>query len=486
MEMLPPVHLGVSILVSYIVVFIIRFQTERLAISAAANETKAKRQFFTDFSLCVGAGAMAALANAVAYGMPFKSAATLIFGYFITGFFISLDTGLARERNLIQDSSIRSSGVIPPGRLYPMTRKFSFVAVITVVFIVIVVWMVISRDLIWLAKSEKDPVVLSMAQKSVIYEIIFIMGVLLIYVINLIISYAKNLNLLFKNETGVLERVSKGDLSEMVPVVTNDEFGFIAGHTNTMINGLRHRSQLITSLKLAEEVQQNLLPQKSPLIPGIDLAGKSIYCDETGGDYFDYFKLPHNRLGIIVADAADHGVGSALYMATARAFLRYGIGENPDPSVFLKKVNQYLTMDSEETGRFMTLFFIEIDMENRRLCWIRAGHEPAILFDPVKNQLSELSGKGIALGLKSGADFKKYHQENWPSGAVLVVYTDGIREAQNSNGEEYGLVRFKQVIKDHAHETAENVLDAMISSLGRFQQGAVQEDDVTLVVVKLE
>jgi sigma-B regulation protein RsbU (phosphoserine phosphatase) len=151
------------------------------------------------------------------------------------------------------------------------------------------------------------------------------MAVLLALVVNLIVSYSRNLRLLFNNETDVLERVSRGDLSRTVPVATRDEFGVIAGHTNSMIQGLRHRTKMITALKLAEEVQQNLLPVSAPDHPGLDLSGTSIYCDETGGDYYDFFKLPNNNLGVVVADASDHGVGSALLMTTARAFLISGV-----------------------------------------------------------------------------------------------------------------------------------------------------------------
>jgi sigma-B regulation protein RsbU (phosphoserine phosphatase) len=429
---------------------------------------------------------VAATANAFVYGMPLKSAATLILGYVITGFFMALDTSLASERSLIIRSSGDPSLVKPPDHLFPMTRKFSFIAVTTLLFVVIIIVMVIWRDLDWLARSERGSLNLSSARHSVVYEIVFIIGVLLIYVVNLIVSYAKNLNLLFKNETGVLERVSNGDLSEMVPIVTSDEFGFIAGHTNTMIKGLRHRSRLIASLKLAEEVQQNLLPKTPPHLPGIDIAGKSIYCDETGGDYFDYFTLSNRRLGIAVADSADHGVGSALYMTTARAFLRYGIHDDPDPAVFLERVNAHLAEDSEETGRFMTLFFLEIDLENKRLSWIRAGHEPALFFDPIQKETTKLSGRGMALGLRQGMVFQKYQRQGWPPGAVVVVYTDGIREAQNTEGEAFGLGRLERIVRDYACESAETILNAIIGSLEQFQNQAPQEDDVTLVVAKLD
>jgi sigma-B regulation protein RsbU (phosphoserine phosphatase) len=105
-----------------------------------------------------------------------------------------------------------------------------------------------------------------------------------------------------------------------VPVATRDEFGQIARHTNTKIEGLRHRQQLISAHKLAEEVQLTQLPAGPPKVPGLDLAGTSIYCNETGGDYFDYILLPEGRLGIVVADVSGHGIDAALFMASARPF----------------------------------------------------------------------------------------------------------------------------------------------------------------------
>ena len=176
-----------------------------------------------------------------------------------------------------------------------MTRKFSLVAFTTAIFVTAVVVLVFARDIVWLSKIDQNAAALARAQWSVAKEMFFIMAVLLALVVNLIVSYSRNLRLLFNNETDVLERVSRGDLSRTVPVATRDEFGVIAGHTNTMIRGLRHRTKLITALKLAEEVQQNLLPVTAPDHPGLDLSGTSIYCDETGGDYYDFFKLPNNN-----------------------------------------------------------------------------------------------------------------------------------------------------------------------------------------------
>ncbi len=106
---------------------------------------------------------------------------------------------------------------------------------------------------------------------------IFVMTILLGFLVNLIISHSRNMKLLFDNQTRVLDRVSRGDLFEMAPVATSDEFGFIAGYTNDMIAGLRHRTRLIAALKVAEEIQQTLLPADAPAFSGADLAGKSLW-----------------------------------------------------------------------------------------------------------------------------------------------------------------------------------------------------------------
>ena len=157
-----------------------------------------------------------------------------------------------------------------------------------------------------------------------------------------------------------------------------------------MIKGLQHRIQLLSALKLAEEVQQNLLPRRPPEHAGLDLAGTSKYCDETGGDYYDFMGLPEGKLGIVVADATDHGVGSALQMATARAFLLFGVRNYHGPSQLIGEVNRYLTRDSRETSRFMSMFFLEIASSAKTLRWVRAGHDPALLYDPGEDSFQQL------------------------------------------------------------------------------------------------
>jgi sigma-B regulation protein RsbU (phosphoserine phosphatase) len=366
-----------------------------------------------------------------------------------------------------------------------MTRKFSLIAISATLFVSIIIVLVISRDIAWLSKIEQNAIAHSQAQKSVMYEIFFIMAVLLAMIVNLIFSYSRNLRLLFDNETGVLEQITRGDLTKIVPVATHDEFGVIAGHTNKMIQGLRHRMKLITALKLAEEVQQNLLPLTAPTHPDLDISGTSIYCDETGGDYYDYYKLPNGRLGVVVADASDHGVGAALHMTTARAFLIFGLQDFTGPARLFDEVNRFLTRDSSETGRFMSIFFLEIDSSAKTLRWVRAGHEPAILFDSSEKIFIELTGKGVAMGIDEDFQFQEYEREGWTSGSIVIVGTDGIRETRNSEGDMFGLFRLQEVVRTHAAESAESIQNAVIEALNTFQGDAPQEDDITLVVIKL-
>jgi len=485
MAELPPVSLGVHIFTAYTVVLILRRPLENRWVRVADEVSQPKRQFVFDFLLGLAAGLLAASLNVAIHGFPALSTISLIYGVLIYSFFIALDMSLAREREIILSALAQNTTQPPPKRLYSMTRRFTLVAVATALCVSVVNLSVIARDMSWLSTVGTDPAATREAILSVTYEVLFIMAVLLGLAINLIVSYSRNLKLLFENETGVLERVTNGDLSRMVPVATRDEFGLIAGHTNTMIEGLRHRIELITALKLAEEVQRTLLPAGPPRVPGLDLAGTSLYCNETGGDYYDYVLLPEGRLGIIVADVSGHGIDAALFMASARAFLLSGAQDFKSPSLLARDVNRYVTRDSAPTGRFMSMFFLEIDPAAKTLRWVRAGHEPAVVYSTVSASFRELGGDGIAMGVVENAAYRDYMQQGWEPGSVVVIGTDGITETRNGSGELFGSERVRQIIRANASRSAADIQAAVIEAVQAFRGDAPQEDDVTLVVVKL-
>jgi sigma-B regulation protein RsbU (phosphoserine phosphatase) len=486
MDSLPPVTLGVIISVPFAAAFFVRGWLERSMVLPAPPPAQPQRQLALDFCLVLAAGVAAMVYNRLAYDFPLvASGLKLVLGCAVAGFFIALDMALTRERTIIQSAMASALDHRPPKRLYSMTRKFSLFALTATVAVAGVIGLVISGDVSWLGKIEAEGITPGEARLSVVSEVFFVMAVLLAWVVNLVLSYSKNLKLLFNNETSVLERVTQGDLSMLVPVATNDEFGVIAGHTNLMIHGLRQRLKMITALRLAEELQQHFLPKRPPDNPGLQMSGTSVYCEETGGDYYDYLKLPHGRLGVVVADSADHGVGSALHMTTARAFLLFGVRDYSGPANLLTEVNRFLTRDSVETGRFMTMFFLEIDPANRTLRWVRAGHDPALLYDPGQDSFRELDGDGMALGVVEDLRFQDSGLQGWIPGSILIVGTDGLRETMNSEGEMFGRERLRDLIRRHADQSAEGIQKAVIESLHRFRGEVPQEDDLTLVVIRL-
>jgi len=486
MATLPPVTLGAIIFGAFTVAAMARPWLLRRVVVAAPISRQPRKQFAVDFSLCMLAGLLALAFNMAAFDFPLASGISLLFGCAVAGFFLALDMSLARERIIIVESMDSNESLPPPKRLFPVTRKFSLVAFATVLFVAMVIVLVISRDIVWLAKIEQTEEAYWDAQLSVTYEIFFVMGVLLLMIINLIVSYARNLQLLFQNETRVLERVGLGDLSQLVPITTNDEFGVIAEYTNLMIRALRHRIELLGALKLAEEVQRSLLPHSPPQLPGVELSGTSFYCQETGGDYFDYLPLSNGRLAIIVADASDHGVGAALHMTGARAYLLSGSRHYDDPAALLNRTNEHLVHDSANTGRFVAAFLLEIDTTGRRLRWVRAGHEPGIFYDSHQDRFDLLDGDGLVLGADAEYRYRESVRSDWSKGSIVVIGTDGLHECFNLEGEMFGRNRLQNLIRRHGNESAEGIRDAIVDEIRRFQDGAKQEDDITLVVAKLQ
>ncbi len=242
------------------------------------------------------------------------------------------------------------------------------------------------------------------------------------------------------------------------------------------------------SLDLAREVQQNLLPQKNPQLEGLDIAGRSIYCDETGGDYYDFITRDSGENGqliIAIGDVAGHGISSALLMASVRSSLRQRLSLPGDAGAIISDVNRQLVKDVAASGQFMTLFYLNIDVADMQAHWVRAGHDPGILYDPATDTFEELGGSGIALGIDGNCTYEAYSKTALSRGQIIFLSTDGIWEAPNQNGDMFGKERICNIIQKNLSLSADEIINTMFASLQRFQQGAQIADDITLVVVKI-
>jgi sigma-B regulation protein RsbU (phosphoserine phosphatase) len=138
-----------------------------------------------------------------------------------------------------------------------------------------------------------------------------------------------------------------------------------------------------------------------------------------------------------------------------------------------------------ETGRFMTAFFLEIDLPSKTFTWVRAGHDPAVLYDPSRDTFEHLAGDGTALGVVEELDFHENIHQGWRPGSILVIGTDGIWEARNTENKMFGQERYHEIIRKHSADSAAGIQNAVIDAVASFQGDADQEDDITLVVIKL-
>jgi len=286
----------------------------------------------------------------------------------------------------------------------------------------------------------------------------------------------------------LVRRVRKGHLKQKVRVVSNDELGVLGDGFNEMTEGLIERDQIRQSLYLAQEVQQTLLPRKNPEVEGLDIAATIVYCDETGGDYYDFLKTGESQPGefsVVIGDVSGHGIPSALMMATARAFLRQRSALPGNLADVVSDVNLQMTRDFEESGGFMTLFYLTIDPSNMCLYWVRAGHDPAIFYDPETDAFEELRGAGIALGVDAGGRYEQFQKTGLKKGQIIVLGSDGLWEARNPKGEMFGKQPIYQIIRQNPRAIAREMLTASFNTFNAFLGDRAPEDDVTLVVIKI-
>lgn len=246
---------------------------------------------------------------------------------------------------------------------------------------------------------------------------------------------------------------------------------------------------IYNDLVLAGAVQRSLLPPVSKRINGIEVAGCSASCIEVGGDYFDCLhgpEFPGNTMKVVIGDASGHGINAALLMQSARAFIRTRtMGRQQKPAEVVTAMNRFLSIDVGGTGNFTTFFYLDIDMNTRQLQWVRAGHDPAIVYESACGLFYELIGRGPPLGVDIHHFYEEYQYTKLTPGTVIVLATDGIWESRNMKDEPFGKNRLRGIVQKYANQSAQMIVDTVFKSLRKFCNERVIEDDLTLIVVKV-
>jgi sigma-B regulation protein RsbU (phosphoserine phosphatase) len=286
---------------------------------------------------------------------------------------------------------------------------------------------------------------------------------------------------------GFMRRVGDGDLGAKAAFGGTREFRQLADALNRMIEDLRDSLRLRHSLGVAMEVQQRLLPSGPPKVRGLDVAGHSTYCDETGGDYYDFLvldKAAPNLVLIALGDVMGHGVAAALVMASVRSVLHDRAGAEDSLSALMSRLNRLMAAD-HQGERFMTMHLSLIDGDSRTMRWASAGHDPAIIYDSTKGQFEETGRGGLPLGIVDEADYTDTIAGPFKPGQVIMIGTDGVWEMPNESGEQFGKERLREAIRESASGSAAEISTAIRKRLAKFQGTAKQVDDVTFVVVKI-
>ncbi len=282
-------------------------------------------------------------------------------------------------------------------------------------------------------------------------------------------------------------RVGNGDFDVRVDIDTGDELERLGDVFNNMVPELEEHTRVREALSLASEVQRHLLPEDCPEIDGIDISGFSIYCDQTGGDYYDFLDLSgsdSSKVGVALGDVSGHGIASALLMTTVRALL-HGIADDARaPAEILQHINQKLA-DDVHAGQFMTLFFLNIDVDTRQVHWASAGHDAAIRYSPATDSFSMLEGNDIPLGVDRNWRYTVSNTEVLGRNDIVLLGTDGIWETRNEAGEFFGKERLRDLITEKQYDSAQSICDRIVRALRNFRGASPQTDDVTAVVFRL-
>ncbi|MEW5871567.1 MAG: PP2C family protein-serine/threonine phosphatase [Chloroflexota bacterium] len=257
----------------------------------------------------------------------------------------------------------------------------------------------------------------------------------------------------------------------------------LLGYLNQAARALQAVSTRRQELALAGRMQASLLPEELPSVKGWHFAVTWRPARETSGDFYDTFALPNGRVGLLVADVVDKGMGAALYMALSRTLMRTYASDYPDnPEQALEAVNARLLKDVE-AGQFVTLFYAVLDPAAGVLTYCNAGHNPPVLLSSQDGEgLQRLHRTGMALGVTDdeGWEQRAIHLD---PGTTLVLYTDGVVEAQDTQGEYFGDQRLATVIRANHGRPAQAVQEALLLALQAFVGDAPQFDDITLLVV---
>src|SRR5438309_7747203 len=246
------------------------------------------------------------------------------------------------------------------------------------------------------------------------------------------------------------------------------------------------KKRLDHDLEIARDIQRILLPAEAPSVNGFEISGMNVPARQVSGDYFDYIKVDDERLGVAIADVSGKGIPASLIMAICRSVLRSQATQNSSPSDVLRKVNRQLYPDIKE-DMFISMAYVILDHARNGVTLARAGHDAPLLYKRETQTVSPLKPPGLVLGIDSGSVFDRITGD-FPvpleRDDCLVLYTDGVTEALDTDGNEFGVERTVQSVRASADNGAQAIVARLIDDLRNFVGSHPQNDDITLIAIR--
>jgi sigma-B regulation protein RsbU (phosphoserine phosphatase) len=296
------------------------------------------------------------------------------------------------------------------------------------------------------------------------------------------------------------ERVRRGDFTHKIAIRSRDQLGELAASFNSMTSSIEdllqqkaEKERLEQELRIARNIQMSLLPQAPPRLPGMSLTAHCEPAREVGGDYYDYLPLGGSRLALLIADVAGKGTSAALYMAELKGIMLSLADRHTSPRDLLIDADRILARHLD-TRTFITITYAIVDVDAGTLTYARAGHCP-LIYLPAPGGAARRAdvqlpdGMVLGLNLDDGEMFRSQLQQvtiPLAAGDLFLLYTDGITEAMNHDGEFFGDARLRALVEDYGHLPSDQLRDRIVRDVRNFAGTAVQQDDMTMLIVKME
>ena len=257
----------------------------------------------------------------------------------------------------------------------------------------------------------------------------------------------------------------------------------VAVQRQMLLDEYAEKQRLQRDLAVARDIQQSLLPKSDPHVAGYDVAGWNKPADETGGDCYDFLELSDGRWGLLLADAAGHGIGPALIVSQCRSLLRALISSINDLPEAMQRTNELLGRDLSG-GRFVTTFLGILDPEDHRVHYVSAGHGPLLHFKPGAGQAIEIPASTLPLGILPELDAAAPAPIRLDPGDTLLLVTDGFSEWLNPEEEQFGTARIFDLVRARPEASSAEIIDLLHGAVVRFGRGTPQTDDLTAIAIK--